>query len=387
MSAPTKKQVLFVTDSLGCGGAEKSLTALLQRLDYTRMDVDLAIAIHGGVNTSAVPPQVRVIGFLPGGWKNAVGRYANALALRIMRLCGKKRHGAEIAWHTRAWTFGRMRKRYDVAIAYQQGVPTFFVATKVDARRKYAWINVDLTPAGYSPGMCRKFYDRYDGVAVVSEMLRKPVMNGGFAAADRLMTIYDIVDSEAIRAAAAEGTPPAAVAPGTLRIVTVGRMTPQKNYPLAVRAAAILKEKGLKFVWHFVGDGIARDHVQTLIHDLGLQDCIRLEGMRPNPYPFFAAADIYVQTSSFEGFGLTLTEARLLGRPVITTDFAVARDQIRDGINGLISDMTPEGVAEKILILASDSALRGAIASCAAAEVNHTARTESRKVNTLICAD
>ena len=86
-----------------------------------------------------------------------------------------------------------------------------------------------------------------------------------------------------------------------------------------------------------------------------MADSIVFEGERANPYPWFAAADIYVQTSRFEGFGLTLAEARVLGRPV---------------------GATPPS---------SHPALRGLIAANAAAESNNTALTESHKVNQLIC--
>ena len=74
-----------------------------------------------------------------------------------------------------------------------------------------------------------------------------------------------------------------------------------------------------------------------------------LWGMQPNPYPYMAAADIYVQTSRFEGFGLTIAEAKILGKPIVSTNFDVVHDQLKHEVNGLIAEMTPESLAEEVL--------------------------------------
>lgn len=380
-----KKQVLIVIDSLGCGGAEKSLTALLPRLDYARMDVDLLVRARGGFNEARVPECVRLLDYRPHGIKARLGAAAYSLGFRLLDALGVRRHRAETLWALAGWSFPRMRRRYDVAIAYQQGVPTFFVADKVDAARKLAWINVDIATAGYRPGFCRRYYDRYDRIVAVSRLLRESLDTSTYADAGRLATVYDIVDTSEIRRMSGEHVNLKPLPAGALRIVTVGRMQPQKNYLLAVHTAAELKRRGISFLWHFVGGGSERPAVAAAAKRLGVADSIVFEGERANPYPWFAAADIYVQTSRFEGFGLTLAEARVLGKPVVTTDFGVARDQITDGHNGLIARMTPESVADKIAALAADPALRGLIAANAAAESNNTALTESHKVNQLIC--
>ena len=109
-------------------------------------------------------------------------------------------------------------------------------------------------------------------------------------------------------------------------------------------------------------------------------------GMKPNPYPYMAKADVYIQTSSFEGFGLTINEARILHKPVVSTNFPVVYNQIKDGENGLIAEMTPESVAEKILMLINDDALRERIIDATKREVNTTSVTEPQKVMDLLLA-
>ena len=99
------------------------------------------------------------------------------------------------------------------------------------------------------------------------------------------------------------------------------------------------------------------------------------------------SCDVYVQTSSFEGFCLTLREARILNKPVVSTTFSVAYDdQACDGENGLIAEMTAESVAEKIMLLAKNNALREKLIVATRLEEDRTMVTEAAKVNKMLLA-
>ena len=105
-----------------------------------------------------------------------------------------------------------------------------------------------------------------------------------------------------------------------------------------------------------LGDG-NRVPIEKDIADYDLDGHFTLLGAKENPYPYMKAADIYVQTSRFEGYCLTLAEARMLDIPCVTTNFDVVYAQMVDGENGLVVDMTAEAVAEGIVRLATDSEL------------------------------
>lgn len=381
-----KKTVLFLIDALGCGGAEKSLVALLDRLDYNRLDVNLMVVRGGGMHERFVPEAVHRI---PAPARRRCGKGLRDLlfsaTIRLLRLLHVRRHGAEIHWKCLGPSFLAPEKTYDFAVAYQQGFPTYYVAEKVRARKKLAWINMDLELAGYKPEFNRPFYRRMDAICVVSDAIREKLTRTGFLEEGLpLHTVLDILDERLIREMAAEPADDMRPSASTVRLVTVGRIAPQKNYPLAVETAARLRDAGLDFTWYFIGTGPDYPRISGLIEAYGLSENVRLLGMRENPYPYMAGCDIYVQTSAAEGFCLTLSEAKILGKPLVTTDFPSALDQIRDGDNGLIARMTPESVAEKILLLVQDSGLRNRIAQNAAAERNTTAETEIVKVNALL---
>ena len=381
-----KKNVLIFIESLQCGGAEKSLISLLPLLDNTRMNIDLLLLKRGGIFEQYIPENIHIIDFRQqvSPWLFRIYQALFSLRLRWNRLIGKKEHGAETRWKAMYQAYTGMPMHYDVAIAYQQGFPTYYIATMVDANKKIAWANVDPLKAGYCAAFNRQFYKMYDNVVAVSDNLRSMLIADHFTQADKTIVIQDILNVALIRQMAHQ--PQSEIRPGKLKLVSVGRMVYQKGYDIAVATADILRSKGVEFVWYFVGDGTARCEIETCICEKHLEDNIFLLGERANPYPFMLAADIYVQTSRFEGFGLTLAEARILGKPVVSTNFPVVHNQITDGINGLIAEMTPESIAQKIIQLAEDHLLRDKIICAISKEENTTANIESAKVNQMIAS-
>ena len=381
-----KKRILFIIDSLNCGGAEKSLISLLPLLDYDRLDVNLLIFKRGGVFEKYIPNQVRVISheLYGSGFWGRIRRMIHQIKFSYQLRYGKKRHGAETHWRAMSKVIKPLEGRYDVAIAYQQGMPTFFLATNIEADKKIAWINADVFEAGYQMDYCKQFYDQMDAIVAVSQKLLEILSAQTPWMKDRLRCIYDIINPDVIRQLAQETVYDMIPAGGEMSIVTVGRLTRPKNHLMAVDAARILKEKGQNFKWYFVGEGEMRKPIEEIISELELQDNVVLLSMKENPYPYMAKADIYVQTSTFEGFGMTIAEAKILHRPVVSTNFDVVYDQITDRENGLIADMTSESVASKILELIQNKELRSHIVSNLEKENNTTSITEVGKFHALI---
>ena len=166
--------------------------------------------------------------------------------------------------------------------------------------------------------------------------------------------------------------------------MTVGRLTRPKNHLLAIETARVLRDKGMAFKWFFVGEGEMRPTIEERIKEMGLGQNVFLLGLKENPYPYMFNADIYVQTSTFEGFGMTIAEAKILHRPIVSTNFDIVHDQISDHQNGLIAEMTPESVANCIMELLQNEELRRHIVSNLEQETNTTSITEVEKFHALI---
>ena len=198
---------------------------------------------------------------------------------------------------------------------------------------------------------------------------------------DKIRCVYDIVSPEMVRKMASEPVAELEDCPsGRIVLTTVARMAYLKNYPLAVKTAALLRQRGLDFIWFFVGDGSKLGQIRRMIHESHLNDCVLALGLRLNPYPYIKACDIYVQTSLHEGFGLTIAEAKMLCKPIVSTNFEVVYNQLEDGVNGLIAKMTPESLADAICTLANDSGMRTRYSSVLKGSVDNNASTELKKI-------
>lgn len=386
-----KKKILFVIDSLGCGGAEKSLVSLLPLLNRDKYEIHLWMLHRGGEFESLLPEHIIIepeplYGLLER-IKMRMASLFYSLTYRIKRLLGIHEHGAETLWKCMGWAFKVPEGNYDVAIAYQQGLPTYLVATKIDAKRKIAWINVNIFNAGYNLFFNSCFYDRFDVLVPVSVDLEKILKDKYSYLSDHFFCVYDILNPALIIQQSLENPRELVEYKNDLLLVTTGRLAVQKNHLLAVKAAKILRDKGVDFKWLFIGEGSERPKIENLIKEYALSDQVILFGMRPNPYPFMARCDVYVQTSSFEGFGLTIAEAKILGKPVVSTNFDVVHDQLKHGENGLIAEMTPESVAENIIHLLEDDNLRNQIVANVKREKNTTYISEVEKVEKLLDAD
>ena len=364
-----RKSILFVINSLGCGGAEKSLLSLLSLLDYDKYDVTLQMIRRGGMFEELLPPEVHVRKeldytafcsqsiakqMLSFDFRRIAARVRTSLFLRQNRRAGQPLHDAQAYWKYSGTAFDPLPELYDVAVAWGQGTPTHFVAKKVRAKKKFAWVNADYENVGHDKDFDRRYYAAFTEIICVSNKLCLTLQKVFPEYAAKMTTIYDINNPATIFAMANQ--PCSLRSEGNLTLVTVGRLVPQKGYDIAAKAAWLLKKRGVRFHWYVVGGGdsapIEKDIVQY-----GIRDCFTLLGAKANPYPYMKAADIYVQTSKFEGYCLTLAEARMLNVPCVTTNFDVVYAQMIDGDNGLVVEMSAEAVVDGIIRLATDQEL------------------------------
>lgn len=387
-----KKKLLFVIESLTLGGAEKSLVTLLNLLDYSKYDVDLLLFAQGGAFQQLLPPSVNLLpvpeyfsyNSIPWsalgkkvkhpGMLMAQLRYSAALRMRKHSHIEK----AVLLWARSRNCFRCMEQEYDVAIAYAQGVPTFFVAEKVRAKKKAAWINVTYKPQGRYLDFIRPMYEKFDMVNAVSESVVEQMQETFGIPDEKVMVMKDILDVGFAGQMAGLSSNAAAEMNGLgVKILTVGRFAAMKGYDLSIDAAKLLRDAGLDFTWYAVGDGPLRQQLEQQIASKGLEDRYILLGSRSNPYPYFAACDLYVQTSRFEGFGITLAEAKMFHKPIVTTNFDAVGAQFENEKNGLIVDISAEAIAEGILRMLNDTELRGrCIANVRAEKLGNTDEME-----------
>lgn len=370
-----KKRILFVIDSLICAGAEKSLITLLSLIDYSRYDVDLQLFKYGGEfekyfnkNVNLLPP-FQYTTFIEKSLskqlfslihiKNIKMFLMRILYSTLLRVNHQLNNAmiARIYWQTIGNCIEKSPISYDYAIAYAQGVPTFYVIDKVHAKKKLGWVNAIYKLNGKEKEFQLNYYCKLYKIITVSDSVLNVFSEVFPTLKKNMTTIWDITDYNFILYMSQEGISYTDNYIGK-RILTVGRLNKyHKGYDIALKVCKILKEKGLDFRWYAIGKGPYREEMERYIKENGLEKHFILLGTTPNPYPFFKDAYLYVQTSRHEGFGLTIAEARLLNIPVVTTEFDAVYNQMIQGKNGIVTKQDPQMVAEAIEKLLNDSNL------------------------------
>lgn len=369
-----KKEILFVIDSLDIAGAEKSLVTLLNLIDYTNYSVDLQLFSYGHALEKLIPKQVNLLKplnytkfshftfknalkqtFFKGDWKMFTARLFYSIKIRTGKYSNPEK--AIIFWQKVASVIGNNPKKYDVAISYSQGVPTYYVTDKIKANKKLAWINVTFQPSENVRKYQVKYYDQYDQIVAVSESTKDVFLSSFPDYKEKVIILYDINNPDFISNMAEIGNSYEDDFSG-IRILTVGRLAHQKGYDVALEACKLLKEEGIQFKWYVLGKGPLQTEIEQSVREMGLTEHFKLLGVKVNPYPYFKSADIYVQTSRFEGFGLAIAEARMLNIPVVTTKFDSVFNQIKPGKNGLVVEQNATAVAESIKKLIHNQELK-----------------------------
>lgn len=349
MNIPRRK-IMFMIDSLSMGGAEKSLISLLNQLPQDKYDIYLYRTNPNGILESEIPPYIikRTISPHPRStlnqFKLLCGRILHHISYHISH---DSSHGAERWWKYIGRHYDAVTEHFDVAIAYHQGFPTYFVCEKINASKKVAWVNVDIRQTGYNPLFNNKFYTKYNNIITVSPSSYETFRSEYPMIADRVSIIKDIINQKSILKFAGNKSPYDSHT--GIKILTVGRLVKLKGYDLAVSAAKILRDNGIKFHWYFIGDGNYKAEIEDLIKDYHLNEQVSLLGMKKNPYPYFKFCDIYVQPSLNEGYGISVAEAKLFERPIVTTAFRSAYDIIENNITGVICPMTPKDICDGII--------------------------------------
>ncbi len=360
-----KKKLLFVIDSLRAAGAEKSLITFLSLLDYDKYEVDLQLFSYGGEFERYLPKEVkslppfRYVNYLNenplSNFKMLLSRIGYSLSIRLGEQSIKST--ARKFWKYISPCIERNIKNYDAAIAYGQCLPTFYVVDKVNALQKFGWVNCIYHLDGYERDYQYRFYKALDEIVIVSDAAYKHFQTVYPDFIQKMKVISDMIDPNTIEKMSMSDEAFKDNYSG-IRLLTVARLDKRdKGYDISLEACKILRDRGLKFKWYAIGRGSYREEMEEYIQTNNLQDTFILLGTTPNPYPYIKACTLYVQTSRHEGYGLSIAEARILNKPVVTTEFDAVFNQMIPEKNGLVVKQDPIAVADAIERLLTDKAL------------------------------
>lgn len=313
MAKMEKYQVFIAVDSLVMGGIQKSLLAFLQYIrDFC--DIDIVVWHDKWPETVELPAYVNRI--------HVTGTESVRSAYKSYGVFSKDfLVSAFAALRKKRWlALPRIKKNYDIAIVYSHvSSLKYYIIDKVSAKKKYAFFHhgaYDLNDQ--TRRFDSEYYPRYDQVFAASSNTKKVLLEA-IPGLSNVSVIPNLIDIENIKG---NGKEPCPEYPDDqkLKLLTVGRLSPEKNPLRIIETAKLLNEKQVEFIWLVVGDGELRGTMEREIKKNQLEGKVILTGNQSNPYRFMSRCDAYLQFSLFEADPVTVREVAVFNKPMILSD-------------------------------------------------------------------
>ena len=348
-----KRRVLFLIESLAGGGAEKVLTTLVQHIDKERFDVTVCAISGGGKYEEVVKEQVAYRAIL----NDPAGKSG------FQNLIYKLKHHLVYRWLPLSWVYRVfVPQNSDVEVAFVEGFTTKLLSYSTNlVAKRYAWVHTDLHQNHWTKSVYgnlkeeTKAYNQYTELFGVSNTVvsafRKELPNVTVP----VETVYNPIDVHDILSRANEIVD--LKCGKSLLMVTVGRLEPQKSYMRLLRIAKKLIEDGMDVELWILGDGTERNLLEQYVSENKMQERVCLLGFHTNPYKYLRQGDLFVCSSLSEGYSTAVTEALILGLPIITTDCSGMAELLQNGECGVITENDEAALYEGLKRLLADKSL------------------------------
>lgn len=336
-----KTKLLFLMNTLNGGGAEKVLVDLVNHLDPERYDITVQTVIDSGIYRSQLQSHIRYKTIYPG---NKLFSYFFSKFL-CARLNAKRFYEKYI------------KDDYDVEVAFLEGFPTKILAASPTCR-KFAWVHTDLyhyyghKTLFRSMEENRQCYLNYTRIVCVSQTAKEGFIRQ-FGEMENVVVQYNPVDEQTILAKSKEPLVDFVTNREQLRLISVGRLVPQKGYDRLLRVHHKLIAEGFLHTLWIVGEGGEREMLERYIRQNRLEDTVTLLGFQSNPYQYMNAADLFVCSSRAEGYSTVVTEALVCGIAVISTECSGAQELLGDSEYGAIVENEEEALYQGLKKLIS----------------------------------
>ena len=336
-------KTLFLIESLSGGGAEKVLSVLLKHLDREKFDVTLCLVNDVGVYKDEVRPYVRLCSILPDP--------AGLSGLKFILY--KLKYKLFYYWLPAKWVYSLfVPKGADVEVAFTEGFATKLISASTSrSSKKISWLHTDLK-ANHWPlaeGVFKDLneekecYELFDRVVAVSSTVKDSFISL-FSGDITVEVLHNPVDpDEIIQKSQEKSDLTWSGHKKSFRLVSVGRLVPQKGYDRLVRVCGKLLRAGFDYEVFVLGEGGQRKDLESLVRSEGLEGRVHFPGFLLNPFTIVADADLFVCPSRSEGYSTAVTEALILGVPIIATDCSGMCELLGRSYGGVITPNDESG--------------------------------------------
>lgn len=338
------KKILFLIHDLGQGGAEKVLVNLVNNLDRTKFDITVMSLFGGGVNEQFLKKDIC--------YKTVYKKNIPANS-RWMKL-----------WSPEQLHQKYVKDKYDIEIAYLEGPAARIVSGCRDKGTKLiSWIHVQQYTKEMAAKAFRNYeeaekcYQKFHKIVCVSESVKEDFLSL-FPTMKDVDVKYNTNETDEILRLKDEPVEEGIFKEGEIRLCGVGKLMPIKGFDKLARIHKRLIDDGYPVHTYVLGNGPEWEKIESYIQYNGLQETFTLLGYQTNPYKYVSKCDIFVCTSTAEGFSTAATEALIVGTPVVTTPVAGMKEMLGENAEyGLIGEMNEESIYENIKMLLDDKKL------------------------------
>lgn len=340
-----KRRILFLIPNLKHGGAEKVLVNLVNNLDQEKYDVTVQTLFDEGVHREALKPHVH---YLPGLKRSFRGNTMLA-----------KCFPAKFLWKC------LVKEQYDIAVSYLEGPTSRILSGCPDwDTRRIAWIHIELespekASVGFrSPTEAESAYNSFDQIVAVSNQVRD-CFKKQLKITAPVSVLYNTNETEQILELSHENVEnPEFITGNELTVCSVAKLMKTKGFDRLLNVHRRLLDEGLHHHIYILGVGEEQARLEQQMKNLEIAETVTLLGFHKNPYQYVARCDLYVCSSHREGFSTAVTEALIVGTPVVSTDCSGAKELLGEKDEyGLVVENSEEGIYQGMKRMLSDPTL------------------------------
>lgn len=330
-------KILFLIPNLMHGGAEKVLVNLVNNLDKTKYDVTLFSIFDEGVNKQFLKSHVK--------YRSRFKKVFRGNS-QLMKMFSPKF----------LYRFF-IKEEYDIVVSYLEGPAARIISgCPHPETKKIAWIHVELNDeqeakVGFiSIDAARKAYEKYDRIVAVSATVGE-CFKKNITTKVPLQVLYNTNETEQIRKLGLEPVENV-FDKEIVQVCSVAKIATTKGFDRLLIAHKRLIDEGFPHHVNILGIGSEQGNLERKAKELGVSESFRFLGFHQNPYQYVSKCDLYVCSSHVEGFSTAVSEALILGIPVVSTncsgayellgyhnEFGIVTENNTDAIYGGMKEM------------------------------------------------
>ena len=349
------KKILFVIESLTGGGAEKILSVILRNINTAKFHVTLCCIVNTGQYLKDIPKNInyKYIISNPKDCKSFWSKLIYNLKYKLVYFW------LPLNWVYRLW----IPKGNDIEVAFVEGFTTKLISKSTSSAKKIAWVHIDLinnhwTKITFKNNEDEAFaYSKFNDIVCVSKKVKQSMSQLGYNI-DCLRVLYNPIDDQSIRQLSQEISNTKLSNTTSIKLISTGRLVAQKGYDRLLPIIKRLINDGIKVSLTILGEGRDRQKLEEYIKSNNLANHVFLPGFVDNPYSIIVQHDIFVCSSRSEGYSTAVTEAIILGLPVVTTNCSGMTELLGENNEyGIVTQNNDEALYQGIKRLITDKRL------------------------------